>query len=97
MFPGALWSKDRLRLVARAESHTGGFNRCQIILVPQEMERPPPHPAFPHRPFVATAQHVREWRDDDMTPRVGGEGGYVGYVREVLLQCFHTHCCFPRT
>jgi hypothetical protein len=75
MFPGALWSKDRLRLVARAESHTGGFNRCQIILVPQEMERPPSHPAFPHRPFVATAQHVREWGDDDMTPWVGGEGG----------------------
>ena len=86
MFPGALWSKDRLRLVARAESHTGGFNRCQIILVPQEMERPPPHPAFPHRPFVATAQHVREWGDDDMTQWVGEKGDKLALTSE------HTRC-----
>ena len=33
----------------------------RIILPPQELERPPPHPASPHRPFVAAAQLMRRW------------------------------------
>ena len=57
---------------ARALLPDRGTDRSRIILLPKDRGRPPDHPIPPHRPFVATAQHVRRW--EGVWRRVLGAG-----------------------
>ena len=59
---------------------TGERIRSRIILLPKDRGRPPNHPIPPHRPFVATAQHVRRW--EGVWGKVLGAG--ISYLRSEI-------------